>query len=337
MLLQKRPATVTRSPGANIFRRVKAPKVKDADTRALSLEEAGAFFDAARGSKFEAFFHVAALTGARRGELVGLKWDAVDLDAGALTVRTSLASTRAKKAERAAGAAAVVLKGTKSGKSRQVPLDRDAVAVLRRCEGYPSRRGTCGQARRVLRSGLRFFGQARAAVQARCADEGLSRGRRRGRAASGGIAALAASLVRIVVDRERRRYCGGAALPWALRAEHDAEPILARRSGRPGESRRRSQRYPSASPGDSRARWEMTPAPSAASLHRLHRNCTAGGNAKGLFGENPHENLARRGGRAVECGGLEMFAASLYKSSQVSVRHAKPTINPYRGLSHLIR
>ena len=117
---------------ANIFRRVRAPRVKDADTRALSLEEAGKFFDAARGSTFEAFFHVAALTGARRGELVGMKWDAVDLDAGALTVRTSLASTRAKKGERAAGAAAVVLKGTKSGKSRQVPLDRDAVAVLRR-------------------------------------------------------------------------------------------------------------------------------------------------------------------------------------------------------------
>ena len=52
-----------------------------------------------------------------------MKWDAVDLDVGALTVRTSLASTRAKKTERAAGAAAVVLKGTKSGKSRQVPLD----------------------------------------------------------------------------------------------------------------------------------------------------------------------------------------------------------------------
>jgi integrase len=118
--------------GANIFRRVRTPRVKDADTRALSLEEAGKFFDAARGSGFEAFFHVAALTGARRGELVGLKWDAVDLDASALTIRTSLASTRAKKAERAAGAAAVVLKGTKSGKSRQVPLDRDAVAVLRR-------------------------------------------------------------------------------------------------------------------------------------------------------------------------------------------------------------
>ena len=126
--------------GSNIFHRVKAPRVKDADTRALSLEEAGRFFDAARGSDFEAFFHIAALTGARRGELVGLKWDAVDLESGTLTIRTSLASTRAKKVERAAGAAAVVLKSTKSGKSRQVPLDRDAVTVLRRVKATQAAR-----------------------------------------------------------------------------------------------------------------------------------------------------------------------------------------------------
>ena len=116
---------------ANLFRRVKRPKAKEADTRALSLDEARAFFEAARGSTFAAFFQLATLTGARRGELVGLKWDAVDLDAGILAVRASLASTRAKKAERAAGAAATLLKGTKSGMSRVVPLDPDAIAVLR--------------------------------------------------------------------------------------------------------------------------------------------------------------------------------------------------------------
>ena len=117
---------------ANIFRRVKPPKISDADTRALSLDEARALFDAARKTKWEPFFQIAALTGARRGELVGLKWESVDLDRAVLTVRTSLASTRAKKADRDAGAAGVVLKGTKSGKSREVPLDPEAVAAFRR-------------------------------------------------------------------------------------------------------------------------------------------------------------------------------------------------------------
>ena len=117
---------------SNTFARVQPPKVKDADTRALSLAEAAAFFEAAKGTRFEAFFLIAAMTGARRGELCGLKWEAVNLDAGILTIRSSLASTRARKAERAAGATGTVLKGTKSGKSRQVPLDADAIGALRR-------------------------------------------------------------------------------------------------------------------------------------------------------------------------------------------------------------
>jgi integrase len=114
--------------------------------------EAGKFFDAARGSRFEALFHLAALTGALRGELVGLKWDAVDLDVGALNVRTSLASTRAKKVERAAGAAAVVLKGTKSGKSRQIPPDREAIAILRRL-------GAAQAAKELAAKPGEYFGQ----------------------------------------------------------------------------------------------------------------------------------------------------------------------------------
>ncbi|HTU81359.1 MAG TPA: site-specific integrase [Candidatus Acidoferrales bacterium] len=116
---------------ANVFARVQPPKVKDADTRALTLDEAGAFFGACRGTKFEALFRIAALTGCRRGELAALKWSAVDLEAAVMMVRAAMAETRANKAERLTGAASIVVKGTKSGKARQVPLDTDAVAVLR--------------------------------------------------------------------------------------------------------------------------------------------------------------------------------------------------------------
>ena len=230
--------------------------------RALSLQEAGKFFNAARGSGFAAFFHVAASTGARRGERAGLKWDAVDLDAGALTVRTSLASTRAKKAERAAGAAAVVLKGTKSGKSRQVPLDgRDAVAVLRRVKAAqaskslpPSLGNTSTKASFFrISTGVRSSSTRplkpfeRSPTQQSC----LPRYR------------CTRCVIRSHHGRRpnRRRYCRGATLPRALRAEHDTEPIFARRSRRPGEGRRRRQRHPSGGPRPATVagRLEMTP------------------------------------------------------------------------------
>lgn len=59
--------------------------MKQADTRALTLDQADAFFEATKGTSYEAFFLVAVMTGARRGELCGLKWDAVDLDASVKT------------------------------------------------------------------------------------------------------------------------------------------------------------------------------------------------------------------------------------------------------------
>ena len=60
--------------------------------------------------------------------------------------------TEPKKVERAAGAAAVVLKGTKSRKSRQVPLDEDAVAILRRVKAAQA-------ARKLAAKPGEYFGQ----------------------------------------------------------------------------------------------------------------------------------------------------------------------------------
>lgn len=121
----------------NVFASVKSPTAESSEARALSQDEAARFFAKAReiefaGMRFEDFYLLAALTGARRGELAALKWTAVDFDGKVLTIREALASTRASKDERANGAVAIVTKAPKSGRSRVVPLDDDALAVLRR-------------------------------------------------------------------------------------------------------------------------------------------------------------------------------------------------------------
>jgi len=68
-----------------------------------------------------AFHRLAAYTGARRGELLYLRWTAVDLDAAEVTFGGSTAVVRGRRVEGT----------TKGGRSRTVSLDRETVAVLR--------------------------------------------------------------------------------------------------------------------------------------------------------------------------------------------------------------
>ena len=65
---------------------------------------------------------VALACGARRGELLGAKWDDVDFARGTLSIRRSLEQTKAGVAE----------KTPKSGKSRLVHLPETALETLRR-------------------------------------------------------------------------------------------------------------------------------------------------------------------------------------------------------------
>ena len=46
-----------------------------------TADQLGTFLAAARSHRLFAFYHLAAYTGARRGELLYLRWSAVDLDA----------------------------------------------------------------------------------------------------------------------------------------------------------------------------------------------------------------------------------------------------------------
>lgn len=63
------------------------------EIKALDREQVRALLEAARGQRNEALYVVALHTGLRQGELLGLRWTDVDLDAGKLSVHRSLKVT----------------------------------------------------------------------------------------------------------------------------------------------------------------------------------------------------------------------------------------------------
>jgi integrase len=76
----------------NVCDAVEAPRVRAREMRFLTPDEARrllAASDPSQGS-FEAVVAFALHTGLRQGELFGLRWENVDLDAGTLAVRTAL-------------------------------------------------------------------------------------------------------------------------------------------------------------------------------------------------------------------------------------------------------
>ncbi len=103
---------------------VKAPTASTKEMHPLSAPEARRLLEAAReaGDRLEALYVLAIHTGMRRGELLGLKWDDIDLDGSTVRVRRTL--TRK--------GTGYVLGEPKTKKSRRtVKLTQRAVEVLR--------------------------------------------------------------------------------------------------------------------------------------------------------------------------------------------------------------
>src|SRR5215216_4596338 len=65
---------------------VKAPTASSKEMHPLSVSEAQRLLEAARGGRLEALYVLALHTGMRRGELLGLKWEDVDLDSSIICV-----------------------------------------------------------------------------------------------------------------------------------------------------------------------------------------------------------------------------------------------------------
>lgn len=74
----------------NVAALAKPPRTSRRDLKPFTPEEAQAFLIAAKGDRLEALYTVAVAIGLRQGEILGLRWEDVDLENSTLTVRHAL-------------------------------------------------------------------------------------------------------------------------------------------------------------------------------------------------------------------------------------------------------
>jgi len=118
----ERKGLVTR----NVARFADPPSAKSSkppEPKVWTPAELRTFLDSTADHRFAMLFHLAALTGMRRGELCGLEWESVDLDAAELRVRQALTLVDGKP----------VFGPPKSRQSRRtISLDPGTVELLRK-------------------------------------------------------------------------------------------------------------------------------------------------------------------------------------------------------------
>src|SRR5664279_177460 len=99
-----------------------------ATMRTWTAPQVGQFLEATAVDRWSAAWWLLAMTGVRRGEVLGLAWDAVDLDASVVSVRRTLVTVQARRD----GEPGMAWSEPKTDKSwRSVALDPETVAVLR--------------------------------------------------------------------------------------------------------------------------------------------------------------------------------------------------------------
>lgn len=108
----------------NVAALVSAPKVETKEVKPMTEEQVRAFLESIKDNRLEALYHVAVRLGMRRGEILGLEWKDVDLDAR--TLRVTQQVQRIGKS--------LVVSAPKTERSRRtLPLtDDELVDVLRK-------------------------------------------------------------------------------------------------------------------------------------------------------------------------------------------------------------
>lgn len=109
----------------NIAERAKPPRPNRSQNRQLECwepHELAAFLASVEGTRLEAAWRLAAMTGMRRGEVLGLRWADVDLGNSRLAVRNAIVTV----------AYEVLESSPKSHQARMIDLDPETTALLRR-------------------------------------------------------------------------------------------------------------------------------------------------------------------------------------------------------------
>jgi integrase len=110
--------------------RRRLPRHAKPEMSTWSAAELASFLDQLRGDPLHAPILLAATTGMRRGEVLGLRWRDTDLDAGRVAIRQTLAAVRDVDGD--CGRHLLVFGEPKTAKGRRtVPLPPQTIAVLR--------------------------------------------------------------------------------------------------------------------------------------------------------------------------------------------------------------
>lgn len=84
----------TGAPLLNPARCVKPPKLEPYEAAAYSVEQVHALFRLFEGDPLEDIVHIAVIYGLRRSEILGLRWQDVDFEAGMLHIRHKVAEVK---------------------------------------------------------------------------------------------------------------------------------------------------------------------------------------------------------------------------------------------------
>lgn len=108
--------------GVNPAVGAQAPRSARPVPKAWSASQLGVFLNVVSGDRLEALWRFVTVTGCRRGEAAGLRWDDLDLDRGLVTITNQRTLVAGRVVEGPVK--------TSSG-ARTVALDPDTVTVLR--------------------------------------------------------------------------------------------------------------------------------------------------------------------------------------------------------------